>query len=305
MIKTGMIKTVTKTPLIVLVLAGSVATWWFSQLTPTNAPLTVGLPAKALTAKPGSLTDVPTLPSPIFARSAASHSWSTDGKADTNPLTSHQMFNQLLRDYGSTDTDQEDKTLIEKSLRELNSSALGRSFIVDTFFSVDEPELAVSMYYLILDADLKEVALLEELIRRDRTESAPRSRARIIDLIADLMTQGETPYSSEIDGYLEAMSADPDPHVRSAAKSQLAWYLAKYQPDNTTVIRAYLLDESTSVRSEMYNLIAARIADQATGERAELVLTLQSLLHADYLGIAAEEQAQIAGLIQSLGGNNQ
>lgn len=219
-----------------------------------------------------------------------------------DPL-SLELFSQLLRDYQTENIDQEEKILIEQTLRELNSSRTGRSFIVDAFFSSDEPDLTASMYNLMLDADLKDLSLIVELIERDQTEDHPASKSRIVDLIADLSAQGEAPYAAAVDDFLAQMAQQPDPVLRTAAKSQRAWYVAHHRPEQGEVLREYLLDDSAKIRNELYDLIEIWAPARAPSERLETALTLKSLLHADYLGVTAQEEERIRLLVEKLEGD--
>lgn len=216
-------------------------------------------------------------------------------------VASLKQFQQGLRAYHDGELDQEDKIEMEKSLRELNATVMGRSFIVDTFFSTDEPRLADIMHELILDADVKDVSLVVALIDRDKAEYSLTSKKKIVDLIADMAAQEQQHYSPEIDEYLAQLSQHPNTSLRNAAKSQRAWYVTQHQPDNMAIVEEYLLDSSPDLRQEMYDLIAARSSANALSNPSALALALQSLLHADYLDISLQEQEQVLALSQELG----
>jgi hypothetical protein len=230
---------------------------------------------------------------------------SMDGAQPESSLSAEQeslaFFSQLLRDYHSSDLDQDDKISIEHSIRELNASAIGRSLIVDTFFSTEDPELAASLYDLILDADLKDPSLIAALISRDGTLYDLPYKTRIVDLIADLTAPEQVPYYSEIDEYLANLAQHPDPALQQAAKSRRAWYVTSYQRGHEAVLKEYLLDSSPDTRWEMYDLIETRGMERELSERLDTALSLSSLLHADYLGVSAEEEEKIMELIQKLG----
>jgi hypothetical protein len=238
-------------------------------------------PGTVATSAPGSLNTAP-------------------AQADPEPQQSRALFEQLLREYDSRALSPDDKILIETSLRELNRESLGRDFIIDTFFSSDEPELATALYHLMLDADLKDVALLEGLIQRDSSEPGMASKRRIVDLIADLAAEDDSAYSSAIDHYLLQMSVNPETRLRNAAATQRIWYVARHQPDDLATLGEYLLDPASQVREEMYSLISARADSGRLSGQAELALALEAALQADYLGLSAQEQDRIRSLLATL-----
>lgn len=221
-------------------------------------------------------------------------------QADPEPQQSRALFEQLLLDYGSNALSPDDKILIETSLRDLNREPVGRAFIIDTFFSNDAPELATALYNLMLDADLKDVALLEDLIQRDSSEPGVDSKRRIVDLIADLTAQDAAAHSPVLAEYLQQMALHPDTRLRNAAVTQRIWYVAQHQPDNLAMLGEYLLDPAPRVREEMYSLIRARADSGELAGQAELTLALDAALQADYLGLSAQEQERIRTLLTAL-----
>jgi hypothetical protein len=227
-----------------------------------------------------------------------------------NPgLTVHEherprkQFEQLLQDYRSGELSPERKIRIKEALRELTRDPFGRALIIDTFVSTNAPQLAESLYGLIRDADLKDVTLLEGLIQRDSAKPGASAKARIVDLIADLPAQKDAPYSAAIDGYLAQVAMNPDSELRSTAASQRIWYLAQHQPHNLAALQKYLLDQAPTVREEMYSLIESRMANQTLSGQTELALALNTAVHAEYLGLSAEEKARAAVLLESLIGS--
>jgi hypothetical protein len=278
--------------------------WWFTHVQSTDLSLSV---SKSTVTQNHQRFEQGDLRANVLSqnmdRAAASNTpygqTKTSAPAD---LESLELFNQLLHDYHSGELAQDDKILMEQTLRELNTTVTGRLFIVDIFFSADKPQLAKSMYELILDADLKDLSLIRALIGRDRMEFALASKTRIVDLVADLMAQEDAPYSVEIDDYLARMALHSDSTVRNAAKSQRVWYITHHQPSNVAILSEYLLDNSPDIRQEMYDLIEAQASGNSLTNLSDLALALTSLLHADYLGISRQEEERIIALNRKLGG---
>jgi len=213
---------------------------------------------------------------------------------------SRQQFVELLQKYRSGGISPDEKILIKKNLRELRQDPMGRSLIIETFFSNDEPQLAEDLYALIRDADLKDLALLEGMIQRDNTKLSTTAKTRILDLIADLSAKDDAPYSGLIDGYLAQVALNPDTQLRNTAASQRIWYLAHHQSNNLAVLANYLFDNATTVREEMHSLIESRIASQTLSGQAELVVALNTALQANRLGVSAEEKARVTALLRTL-----
>lgn len=213
-----------------------------------------------------------------------------------------KQFEQLVRDYHSGMLSPEEKIQIKKKLREQMQTPLIRGFIIESFFSADDPQLAESLYGLIRDADLKDVSLLEGLIQHDSATPTATSKARIVDLIADLSTKPDAPYSAVIDGYLAQVAVNPDATLQNTAASQRIWYLAQHQPNNLGALKRYILDNSATVREEMYSLIESRVANQAHASQAELAEAVNAALQADYLGVSAQEKSRLTALLESLNG---
>lgn len=251
----------------------------------------------------------PSATTSVFARASFANQ-SPFSVAELPPTTSNltapeneharKQFEQLLRDYRFGGLDPAEKSQVKKALRHLMQDRVGRSFIVDTFFSSDEPQLAESLYGLIRDADLKDVALLESLIQRDNTIRVASFKTRVVDLIADLPRQQDVPYSAVIDAYLADTALNSDLELRNAATSQRIWYLANHQPNNIAVLNKYLVDSAPRVREEMYGLIESRIADQTLTGQAELARALNAALQTELLGISPEEKTRVSALLESL-----
>lgn len=237
---------------------------------------------------------------PVTPESSPEDSKQGTAQKSADAGASHEVFAQLLHDYRSTGLDPDDRILIEQFLREWNASEMGRAFIVETFFSTQEPELAESLYNLILDADIKDLELIVELIQRDGSEQNLQAKTRIVDLIADLTAQEESPYSREIDEYLAQLALHPDAELRNTAKTQRAWYVTRLQAGRIDVLKDYLLDSAPAVRDEMFELLESRAASLEETDRLDLVLTLKSLLYADYLEVKSEERARIQALIDTM-----
>lgn len=211
-----------------------------------------------------------------------------------------KQFEQLVRDYHSGALSPEEKIQIKTNLREQMQTPLMRAFIIESFFSQHDPQLAESLYGLIRDADIKDVSLLEGLIQRDSATPTAHAKARIVDLIADLSTKPDVPYSAVIDGYLAQVAVNPDATLQHTATSQRIWYLAQHQPNNLAALKRYILDKSATVREEMYSLIESRIANQALSSQAELAEAVNSALQTDYLSVSAEEKSRLTALLESL-----
>ena len=246
-------------------------------------------------------------PASMFARaSAASASpFAATPQAQFNVTAQdgnqpRKQFEQLLQDYHFGAHSPDDKVQIKETLSDLKRDPLARAFIIETFFSPDKPQLAESLYGLIRDADLKDVGLLESLIQRDGTRSTASSKARIVDLIADLSTKKDVPYSAAIDAYLAQAAQSTDPNLRHTAASQRMWYLAQHQPNNLAVLAQNLLDTASTVREEAYSLIESRLASQTPTAQANLAPVLNTALSANRLGASLEEKTRVSALLQTL-----
>lgn len=283
---------------VILVLAAAAQLTWYVS-TPSQTDLSVSQNSPTVDIPAAVSQQATTTPGTVVTPAPASLKPSSL-QTESEPQQSRALFEQLLRDYGSSALSPDDKILIETSLRELNREPLGRAFIIDTFFSIDAPELATALYNLMLDADLKDVTLLEGLIQRDSAEPGIDSKRRIVDLIADLNVQEEAVYSPVLDEYLLQMALNPDVRLRNAAATQRIWYVAQHQPDNLAALGEYLLDPAPRVREEMYSLIRARADNHRLSGQAELTLALEAALQADYLGLSAQEQERIRALLTTL-----
>lgn len=208
--------------------------------------------------------------------------------ADKESIAS--LLAQLLQDYHSTELDPDQKRAIRSMLPEISRSKEGRELITNLFFHKQDPEMAASMYDMILDAKLKDTSLIVELIERDATEFHSDYKARLIDLIADHNTL-EQPYKQKIEDFLADMALHSDEHVRQAATAQWAWYV-QHHKGILPVMDAYLFNHASQVRQEIYEMIELG-AIQNEAEKTDLALALDSLLYADYLELAAEEKTRI------------
>lgn len=211
-----------------------------------------------------------------------------------------QQLEDNLREYRSGALTPEEKRRIKQALQRLLQDTRARALIVDHFFSTAAPQLAQSMYALLRDADIKDVGLLEELIRRDSANAQSGFSARIVDLIADLGTQSQARYSTLIDGYLAQMARNADPQMHQEAAFRRIWYLNQHQPYNLALQEASLSDSAPMVREAVYSLIEQRIASQALSGQAQLAAALNGLLRADQVGIPAQEKARVAALLQAI-----
>ncbi len=221
-----------------------------------------------------------------------------------------QQFEKNLRDYQPAARSPEQKIRIKHSLHQLQHDPVARALMVEMFFSAHEPELAHTLYGLIRDADLKNAALVEQLIERDgrmrvgtASAEAIATKARIMDLIADLGTQDQTRYSMVVDAYLAQLANHPDPQLHIRAATQRIWYLNQHQPHNLAAQEKYLFDSAPVVRQEVYSLLEARLENQTLSGQAQLVAALNAALKADYPGASAEEKSRISALLLALTGN--
>jgi len=228
--------------------------------------------------------------SEIKARSfpAAELSKQADLTAEKESISS--LLSRLLRDYRTSELEPDRKLAIRTILPEINTSAEGRELIVSFFFHEQDPEMAASMYDMILDAKLKDASLITELIERDETEYSLDYKTRLIDLIADHNTIKQT-HNQKIEDFLADMALHSDESVRLAAAAQWAWYV-QHHKGILPVMDAYLFNHASQVRQEIYEMIElGTIQDEA--EKSELALALDSLLYADYLELTAEERVRI------------
>ncbi len=222
---------------------------------------------------------------------------STQGDANTAALTAAlARFSSQLQAYSAGDLDQEARLLAEQTLREIHATSEGRAFVVDSFFSADDPQRSEAMFNLILAADIKDVALIDALTKRDASESSDTFKTRILDLIADVSTRDDSAFSDRIDDYLAQLAQHPEPSLREAAISRRAWYLAQHAKHNSGVLNEYLLAGGMESRREIYELIERHAVTGEAGDIYELALTLQSLLETDYLGMTSQEQEKVAAL---------
>jgi len=264
-------------------------------------------PARAVAFAPAA---DPTTPTTIVSNTLNAHH--RDGFTQRPPSTTEnrpapafdsvtaEAFVERLRNNSTDLLSTDDKRALEQAAREWNASPAGQAFLVDTFFSNEEPALAASMHNLILDADLKDPKLIVSLINRDATEPEPQFKARIIDLIADLNALDEVPYVAEIDDYLNQLSDHPEAALRDAARNQQVWYSAHQSKAPSAIHTQHLLDPSPNVRREMYDLIETRLADPNFIGHEDIALSLLSLKHADYLEISQQEEDRLADLLQRL-----
>lgn len=224
----------------------------------------------------------------------------------TTAQRARQQFEQSLRDYSQAGLSPEQKIRIKQSLHNFKRDPQLRALILETFFSTAEPQLAQTLYELMLAADLKDVGLLEQLIERDSrtpniaaTSSSP-TKARILDLIADLGTNQQAGYSVVIDGYLAQIGNHAEAQLRASAAAQRIWYLNQHQPYNLAAQEKYLVDSAPVVRQEVYSLIEARLANQTLSGQTQLASALNAVLQADYLAASAEEKSRITALLAAL-----
>lgn len=317
---------------IYLALAGVLVAALWQLATPAAEP-----------AKSGALPDEASHPGTSSAARAASAGtasaslpFQSAGMASNLPETgaqhARQQLEKTLRDYQPGARSPEQKIGIKQSLLQLQRDPVARALMVEMFFSANEPQLAHTLYSLIRDADLKDAALVEQLIERDRSMPAATAattaannannanntssattpgaspdalatKARIMDLISDLGTQDQTRYSMVVDDYLAQMANHPDPQLHIRAATQRIWYLNQHQPHNLAAQEKYLADSAPVVRQEVYSLLEARLENQTLSGQAQWVTALSAALKADYPGASAEEKTRISALLLALGKN--
>ncbi|MBK8971223.1 MAG: hypothetical protein IPM37_07555 [Hahellaceae bacterium] len=112
----------------------------------------------------------------------------------------------------------EDRINTQGVIKELASTSTGRAPDRRRFFDVSHAGMSHIMYNLILDADIKDTALIVALAQRERQESSPAIRQRLIDLISDASTNTALSYSDEINDFLTRAAMDPAPEINQAAK---------------------------------------------------------------------------------------
>lgn len=239
-------------------------------------------------------------PSYLAQTAGLQHSLKQDDTTSAALSAILSRFSTQLQAYSTGDLDHEARMLAEQMLREINTTADGRAFVVDAFFSVDDPQQSESLYNLILAADLKDAALIEALAQRDLGESSDAYKTRILDLIADVSTREDAPFSSGIDDYLAQLAQHPEPSLREAGISRRAWYLAQHAKHNSGVLNEFLLAGGLESRREIYELIESQVSRGDVAEIHELTLALESLMNADYLGVPPQEQEKVAALMEKL-----
>jgi hypothetical protein len=193
----------------------------------------------------------------------------------------------------------EDRISTQGVIKELASTSTGRALIADAFFDVSHAGMSHIMYNLILDADIKDTALIVALAQREQQESSPAIRQRLIDLISDASTNTALSYSDEINDFLTRAAMDPAPEINQPARVRHAWYTARFSEAPESVLADYLLDSSAEVRGEVYEILQSPRFKHDNGLDPELVLALQSLLEADYLRVSPAEQASIQLLLKT------
>lgn len=207
------------------------------------------------------------------------------------------LTTRQLMAYHDPETDLAAKQAAQAGIRAMNQSASGQAQIAMLYFSSTDTDLNATIHDLILDADLKDPALIAQLIEYGAHQSDTDSQLRLIDLIADL-NSGEHPYTPEIEVFLAEKASHPNDIVRESALAQWAWYVNRHHGIQT-VANSYLFNTSPSAREEIYEMISLGAIDDP-GEQREIALTLTSLLHAQYLGISTQEAQRLQTLIDSL-----
>lgn len=215
----------------------------------------------------------------------------------TDPSSQIALLSDLLKDYRSGLLDPDDKIAMHTALQVLNQSESGREWIIETFFSIEDSEQAEALYDLILDADLKDPALITAILQREQGEPELQARIRLVDLISDLNSREGLPFVPEIDAFLGRMAIDPDPALREPARVRRVWYLVEHEQPAEATLSEYLLDPSREVRREIYEIIEGRPLDESLPLRESLTPTLNALLHANDLGVDAEERERIKDLL--------
>ncbi|WP_344802338.1 hypothetical protein [Allohahella marinimesophila] len=259
-------------------------------------------------AKRGSQSSSTFLPPPAAASTSAASSRvdsqlsppesQATAQAESHAESLSQLLTQLLLDYQSHELDLDEKRSVQAFLRDISDSQEGRALITRLFFSSDDTRVASAMYDLILDADLKDPALIVTLVERDHTEFHIDYKMRLVDLIADLNTSQHSPYNVDIEDFLAAMSVHPDKSLRSAALGQWAWYVSRHK-GILPVLDSYLFNHARQTREEIYEIIELDALTDAAEER-EVANALGALVYADYLKIDDEELKRVQSLISQL-----
>jgi hypothetical protein len=215
------------------------------------------------------------------------------GTSDESHDPLMNLLSGLLLDYRSTELTPDQKRQISRVIPEINQRPEGREMIVSFFFDEQDPELAATMYDILLDAKLKDPELLELLISRDEQVFNPQNKVRLIDLIAD-HNSIEQMHSQKIEDFLADMVLHADADVRQAAVAQWAWYVNRHK-GILPVLNAYLFNHSSDVRAEIYEMIELD-AVRSDVDKRELALALESLEYADYLSLSDQEKARLDSL---------
>lgn len=226
-----------------------------------------------------------------------------DGSAkegQTGSSGARQQIAQLLADYSSGVIFPEDKKQIQNKWRSIMSDPVARSQIVQMFLDANNPQQALSVFGLIRDADVKDPALIEELIQRDSDSAVNLSKGLIVDLIADLGTRHDVPYSATVDQYLSQVAQGPDADLRASATAQKIWYQSRYQPDSVDSLAPYLQDTEPRVREEMYGMIESRLANHSLSGQKQLAGAIDAALRDDRLNMSPEERTRAATLLANI-----
>ncbi len=217
-----------------------------------------------------------------------------------NTTGSRQQITQLLGDYSSGVISLEDKKQIQSKLQSIILDPVGRSNIVEMFSDAQNPQQATAVYGLIRDADVKDSALIEELIQRDSGSGVQLSKRLLVDLIADLGTRYDAPYSPTIDQYVSQLVQGADSEIRASATAQKIWYESRYQPDRISSLAPYLQDTASQIREEMYGMIESHLANRTLQGSKEFAMAIEAAMRDDRLNMSPDEQARATTLLANL-----
>ena len=289
-----------KPPHVVCAAGLSILAWYVqSPILTSDTAASLGTSSSYSEPQPRSFTPASHNVATAFPRRSVADELSA--KVDqTNTSGSRQQITQLLSDYSSGVISPEDKKEIQSRLRSIILDSVGRSSVVQMFSDAQNPQQAMAVYGLIRDADIKDSALIEELIQRDSGSGVQLSKRLLVDLIADLGTRYDAPYSPTIDQYVSQLSRSPDSELRAAATAQKIWYESRYQPYRIYSLAPYLQDTAPQIREEMYGMIESHLANRTLQGNKEFAMAIDAAMRDERLNMSPEEQMRAATLLANL-----
>ncbi len=280
-----------------LILFGGIVFWWGAG-SPHSSMNLEAYPQQASHALPptGEAARERMIDSPDTGSATAGASL----RQQESPRSLENMLSEALKDYHSRENEVADRQALHQIVRTLSQSADGRRWIVTHFFQAPDSLQSVTLYDVLLDADVKDPALVVALIHRDQSETATEYTRRILDLIADMGTSENAPFRPEVDAYLAQVSRHSDAALRDQAVSRRIWYLTQHGNVTAAQFDELILNPSAAVREELYQWVELTGFSQQESTRSALAQSLKSLLYADYLGLATPEKQRVERVIEQL-----